>query len=76
MGYLDQSNELAQGARVVGIGVAGTTYSFFGMPFDQVAAILTCIFLFIQIFIHLPKVGKTVKDFIRKLKGLTNEDSS
>lgn len=37
-----------------GIATAGTTYSFFGLPYSELAAILTCVYVALQIadFIH------------------------
>lgn len=70
---IENINEIAEGARVTGIGVAGVTYSFFGMPFAEVAALLTSIFMLIQIYIHLPKIWKVTKDFFTKKK--SDEDS-
>jgi len=32
-----------------GVAVGGTTYSFFGLPFSDLAAILTCVYIAIQI---------------------------
>lgn len=39
-----------------GIGVGGVTYSFFGLPFSEVAAILTSVFMLISIILTFPKI--------------------
>ena len=48
--------ETAEAIRVSGIGTAGVTYSFLGMPLGEVAALLTAIYIFIKIVLLSPKL--------------------
>lgn len=46
-----------------GIGLGGVTYSFFGLPFSDLAAILTSIFMLISIILTFPKLYQMYKDW-------------
>ncbi len=47
--------------RTTGIATAGTTWSFLGMPFSEIAALATVVYLVIKILMALP-------DLINKYK--------
>jgi uncharacterized membrane protein len=38
------------------IGVAGVTYTLFGLPFDQVAAIATAVYMLFSAILLIPKL--------------------
>lgn len=52
-----------------GIGLGGVSYSFFGLPFSDLAAILTSVFMLISIVLTFPKLYEMYK----KWQELRNE---
>ena len=62
--------ETSEALRVSGIGTAGVTYSFLGMPLGEVAALLTAIYIFIKIVLLSPKLYEMFK----RLRGKAKDD--
>lgn len=48
--------------RTAGIGTAGVTWSIFGMPFAEVAALGTAIYVVLKIILILPDLKKKYWD--------------
>lgn len=46
-----------------GIGLGGVTYSFFGLPFSEIAALLTSVFMLISIILTFPKLYDMVQQW-------------
>jgi hypothetical protein len=42
--------------RTTGIGTVGVTWSFMGMPFSEIAALATAVYVFIKILLLLPEL--------------------
>lgn len=55
--------EVIDTIRTSSIGTTGVTYSLFGLPFHEIAAILTAIYMFFKVVMLLPKM----KEFIQNL---------
>lgn len=62
--------ETAEALRVSGIGTAGVTYSFLGMPLGELAALLTAVYIFIKIILLSPKLYEMFK----RLRGRKTDD--
>lgn len=58
-----------------GIAAGGVTYSFFGLPFSEWAAILTCIFMLISIVLTFPKLYQMFRALKRDKNECKNSDS-
>lgn len=61
--------ETVETLRVSGIGTAGVTYSFLGMPLGELAALLTAIYIFIKIVLLSPKLYQMFLRLRRNNKG-------
>lgn len=68
MSNLPLHQETAEAIRNTTIGVGGVTYTLFGLPFSDWAAIATVVFMTFQAIVLLPKVWGTLLSFVRKFR--------
>jgi len=52
---IEQTGTVAKGGTVVGVGVAGTSYTYLGLPMADLVGLITIVYLLVQIVVSVRK---------------------
>lgn len=61
-------SETVEALRVTGVGTAGVTYSFLGLPLNEIVTILTGVYVLCQIILLSPKMFRFFRSIGRKVE--------
>lgn len=68
MSMSNSSNEITTAVAKAGPAIAGASYAVSGLQWAEIAAILTCIYVLIQIVLLLPKLRHQIQDWVIRFK--------
>jgi len=61
---IEHSGTAAKTATTVGVGAAGTSYTYFGLPMADIVGLATLVYLLFQTVVIAPKAWAALRDLL------------